>query len=56
MSVFCCQGYGLIEIGGGVVVIIGFEECERYGSVGRLVEFMEAEIVDFLIGEVLLFG
>lgn len=47
------QGYGLTETGGGVAATIGPEECERYGSVGRLVEFMEAEIVDPSTGEAL---
>ncbi|KAG8638719.1 4-coumarate--CoA ligase-like 9 isoform X2 [Manihot esculenta] len=40
------QGYGLTETGGGATRMIGPEEAKKHGSVGLLVENMEAKIVD----------
>lgn len=40
------QGYGLTETAGGVTRTTEPEEIEKYGSVGRLAENMEAKIVD----------
>ncbi|KAL2900687.1 4-coumarate--CoA ligase-like 9 [Bienertia sinuspersici] len=40
------QGYGMTETGGGAASTVGPEESERYGSVGRLQEYMQAKIVD----------
>ncbi|XP_074278644.1 4-coumarate--CoA ligase-like 9 [Silene latifolia] len=40
------QGYGLTESGGGIASTVGPDECERYGSVGRLQELTLAKIVD----------
>ncbi|XP_058102233.1 4-coumarate--CoA ligase-like 9 [Magnolia sinica] len=47
------QGYGLTESSGGVTRTLGPEECQRYGSVGRLSENIEAKIVDPTTGEAL---
>ncbi|XP_058102235.1 4-coumarate--CoA ligase-like 9 isoform X2 [Magnolia sinica] len=47
------QGYGLTESSGGVTRTLGPEECQRYGSVGRLSENIEAKIVDRTTGEAL---
>ncbi|KAG9447213.1 hypothetical protein H6P81_013341 [Aristolochia fimbriata] len=47
------QAYGLTETGGGVARTSGPEESRRYGSVGRLVENIEAKIVDPETGEAL---
>ncbi|KAL9239357.1 hypothetical protein vseg_013689 [Gypsophila vaccaria] len=45
------QGYGLTESAGGVSTTVGPDECEKYGSVGRLQELMLAKIVDPSTGE-----
>ncbi|KAH9608856.1 hypothetical protein KSS87_015895 [Heliosperma pusillum] len=45
------QGYGLTEAGGGIASTEGPDECERYGSVGRLQELTLAMIVDPSTGE-----
>ncbi|KAH9618487.1 hypothetical protein KSS87_008900 [Heliosperma pusillum] len=45
------QGYGLTESGGGIASTVGPDECERYGSVGRLQELTLAKIVDPSTGE-----
>nr|QTO31272.1 4-coumarate-CoA ligase [Ocimum kilimandscharicum] len=45
------QGYGLTETAGGVTRTTEPEEIEKYGSVGRLAENMEAKIVDPESGE-----
>ncbi|KMT11228.1 hypothetical protein BVRB_5g110580 [Beta vulgaris subsp. vulgaris] len=47
------QGYGMTETGGGVASTVGPEECEQYGSVGRLQEHMQAKIVDPSTGDAL---
>ncbi|XP_021775946.1 4-coumarate--CoA ligase-like 9 [Chenopodium quinoa] len=47
------QGYGMTETGGGAASTVGPEECERYGSVGRLQEHSQAKIVDPSTGEAL---
>lgn len=47
------QGYGLTETGGAGSRVIGPDEAERHGSVGRLAELMEAKIVDPATGEAL---
>ncbi|GMY15065.1 4-coumarate--CoA ligase-like 9 [Fagus crenata] len=52
-SVDIVQGYGLTETGGGAARTVGPEESQRYGSVGRLAENMEAKIVDPATGEAL---
>ncbi|KAF6148940.1 hypothetical protein GIB67_028777 [Kingdonia uniflora] len=48
------QGYGLTESTGGATRMLGHEETNRYGSVGRITENMEAKIVDPVTGEALL--
>lgn len=43
----------MTETGGGVASTVGPEECEQYGSVGRLQEHMQAKIVDPSTGDAL---
>ncbi|KAB2002074.1 hypothetical protein ES319_D11G040800v1 [Gossypium barbadense] len=50
-NVLLLQGYGLTETGGGATNVLGPEEAARYGTVGRLAENMEAQIVDPETGE-----
>ncbi|XP_057786001.1 4-coumarate--CoA ligase-like 9 isoform X2 [Salvia miltiorrhiza] len=45
------QGYGLTETAGGITRTTEAEDVQRYGSVGRLAENMEAKIVDPESGE-----
>ncbi|KAJ8751996.1 hypothetical protein K2173_001022 [Erythroxylum novogranatense] len=45
------QGYGLTETTGAATRMIGPEEMNQYGSVGRLGENLEARIVDPVTGE-----
>ncbi|XP_024969280.1 4-coumarate--CoA ligase-like 9 [Cynara cardunculus var. scolymus] len=47
------QGYGMTETGGGITGMIGPDECQRYGSAGRLSANVEAKIVDPETGEAL---
>lgn len=47
------QGYGLTETGGAATRMVEPEETERYGSVGKLSENLEAKIVDPTSGEAL---
>ncbi|XP_044477458.1 4-coumarate--CoA ligase-like 9 isoform X2 [Mangifera indica] len=47
------QGYGMTESGGVGAGMRGPDEANRYGSVGRLYEFLEAKIVDPATGEAL---
>uniref|UniRef100_A0A251U148 Putative AMP-dependent synthetase and ligase family protein n=1 Tax=Helianthus annuus TaxID=4232 RepID=A0A251U148_HELAN len=47
------QGYGMTETGGGVTGMSNPDECERYGSAGRLSCNVEAKIVDPETGEAL---
>ena len=43
----------MTETGGGAARTVGPEESQRYGSVGRLAENMEAKIIDPATGEAL---
>ncbi|KAM7272886.1 hypothetical protein ACFE04_027550 [Oxalis oulophora] len=52
-SVDLIQGYGLTETTAGVTMVEGPEEAKKLGSTGRLMENMEAKIVDPLTGEAL---
>ncbi|PWA63011.1 AMP-dependent synthetase and ligase family protein [Artemisia annua] len=47
------QGYGMTETGGGVSGMKSPDECDRYGSAGRLSCNLEAKIVDPETGEAL---
>ncbi|KAJ9676689.1 hypothetical protein PVL29_021956 [Vitis rotundifolia] len=47
------QGYGLTESGGGAAGMADLDEAKRHGSVGRLMNDMEAKIVDPKTGEAL---
>ncbi|GJN28028.1 hypothetical protein PR202_gb16109 [Eleusine coracana subsp. coracana] len=48
-------GYGSTE-GGGISLMIGREECNRIGSVGRISENVEVKIVDHVTGKPLSVG
>ncbi|KAL8230548.1 hypothetical protein R6Q57_000326 [Mikania cordata] len=52
-DVLIVQGYGMTETGGGVTGMNRPEECEYYGSAGRLSCNVEARIVDPETGEAL---
>ncbi|KAL9999546.1 putative AMP-dependent synthetase/ligase, AMP-binding, AMP-binding enzyme domain, ANL [Helianthus debilis subsp. tardiflorus] len=47
------QGFGMTETGGGVTGMSNPDECEHYGSAGRLSCNVEAKIVDPETGEAL---
>lgn len=47
------QGFGMTETGGGISGMSGPDECQRYGSAGRLAANVEAKIVDPETGEAL---
>ncbi|KAK9066421.1 hypothetical protein SSX86_013743 [Deinandra increscens subsp. villosa] len=47
------QGFGMTETGGGVTGMTNPDECEHYGSAGRLSCNVEAKIVDPETGEAL---
>nr|GEU48035.1 4-coumarate--CoA ligase-like 9 [Tanacetum cinerariifolium] len=47
------QGFGMTETGGGVTGMKSPDECDRYGSAGRLSCNIEAKIVDPETGEAL---
>ncbi|KAI6682742.1 hypothetical protein NL676_028655 [Syzygium grande] len=47
------QGYGLTETCGGATRILGPDEANHHGSVGRIAENMEAKIVDPTTGDAL---
>ncbi|PWA41836.1 AMP-dependent synthetase and ligase family protein [Artemisia annua] len=47
------QGYGMTETGGAVTGMKSPDECDRYGSAGRLSCNIEAKIVDPKTGEAL---
>jgi acyl-CoA synthetase (AMP-forming)/AMP-acid ligase II len=50
------QGYGMTETGGAATAMSTPDETKKYGSAGRLINNLEAKIVDPTNGEVLTLG